>query len=63
MESLLLGLRTRQGIEIELVKHVQGLDSKVRHLEESGLVVIREGKLLPTREGLLYADGLPLLFS
>jgi putative oxygen-independent coproporphyrinogen III oxidase len=63
MECLLLGLRTRQGIEIEMVRHVPGLDSRVKHLEESGLVIVRGGKVVPTREGLLYADGLPLLFS
>jgi putative oxygen-independent coproporphyrinogen III oxidase len=63
LECLLLGFRTTQGIEIGLVRHVPGWDSKVRQLEESGLAIVREGRLLPTQEGLLYADGLPLLFA
>jgi putative oxygen-independent coproporphyrinogen III oxidase len=63
MECLLLGLRTTKGIEIDLVRDVPGLGSRVKHLEDSGLVIIREGRVLPTREGLLYADGLPLLFT
>ena len=63
MESLLLGLRTSKGIEIDLVRHVAGLGSRVKHLEQSGLVTVRGGRVLPTREGLLYADGLPLLFT
>jgi putative oxygen-independent coproporphyrinogen III oxidase len=63
MECLLLGLRTRQGIEIDMVRKLPGLDSRVSQLQESGLVVIREGRIIPTREGFLYADGLPLLFT
>lgn len=63
MESLLLGLRTKKGVEIGLVRHVQGFVSRVKHLEESGLVTIRDGRLLPTLKGFLYADGLPLVFT
>jgi oxygen-independent coproporphyrinogen-3 oxidase len=63
MESLLLGLRTKQGIQIGMLKDVPGLVSKVRHLEESGLVTVGEGRLFPTLEGFLYADGLPLVFT
>jgi putative oxygen-independent coproporphyrinogen III oxidase len=63
LECLLLGLRTWQGVEISLVKHLPGWNPKLRHLEESGLLITREGRVVPTREGFLYADGLPLLFS
>jgi len=63
MECLLLGLRTKQGVEIGMLKDVPGLASRLRHLEESGLLSVREGRLRPTLEGLLYADGLPLVFT
>lgn len=63
MEGLLLGLRTKQGIAVDMLSRVPELGSRVKHLEESGLVIIREGRVLPTREGLLYADGLPLVFT
>lgn len=62
MERLLLGLRTTKGIGIDLVRNVPGWRSRMRHLEQSGLVVVRDGRVLPTREGLLHADGLPLVF-
>jgi len=62
MECLLLGLRTTKGIEIGLIRDVPEWGSRVRQLEESGLVVIREQRVLPTLEGLLHADGLPLVF-
>jgi len=63
MESLLLGFRTMQGIEIDMVREVSGLDSRMCHLLDNGLIVVREGRIIPTREGFLYADGLPLLFT
>ena len=63
MESLLLGFRTRMGVEIKAIGPLKGLDRLLEQLERSGLVVIREGRAAPTREGFLHADGLPLLFS
>lgn len=63
LESLLLGFRTKQGIAVAMLKQVPALDSKLRQLEKSGLVTILGDRMVPTREGFLHADGLPLLFS
>jgi oxygen-independent coproporphyrinogen III oxidase len=62
-ESLLLGFRTTLGVEMDTLRHFQGLDAMLERLQESGLVIIRQGRVVPTREGFLHADGLPLLFS
>jgi putative oxygen-independent coproporphyrinogen III oxidase len=63
MESLVLGFRTKMGIRIETIININALENILKQLEESRLVTIRQGRVVPTREGFLHADGLPLLFS
>jgi len=63
MESLLLGFRTSLGISMNMIKNFDYLETLLKQLQESGLVILRQGSVVPTREGFLHADGLPLLFS
>ena len=63
LESLLLGLRTVDGIDLRNLRHRSQTQKLLEDLEASGLVRLDEGRAMPTREGLLVADGLPLLFS
>lgn len=62
MEHLLLGFRTRLGVEIDRIKHAPELEAILERLQKSGLAIIRKGRVIPTTEGFLHADGLPLLF-
>jgi oxygen-independent coproporphyrinogen-3 oxidase len=62
LESLYLGLRTQQGVDLVLLQSYPGWRAILATLQHSGLVRIVAGRLVPTREGLLVADGLPLLF-
>ena len=62
LESLYLGFRTRDGIDLELVRNQSRRDKILSELQESGLVRVQRGRVLPTREGFLVADSLPLLF-
>ncbi|MDP6178442.1 MAG: radical SAM family heme chaperone HemW [Desulfatiglandales bacterium] len=63
LESLWLGLRTREGIDLSLVRHQSGADKVLAQLQAANLVVISGGRVIPTREGFVVADSLPLLFS
>lgn len=62
LESLWLGLRTREGIDLSLVRHQPGADKILAQLQAANLVEIYGGRVIPTREGFVVADSLPLLF-
>lgn len=63
LECLFLGLRTMHGVDMEILKRVPGLEATLRNLEENGLVNVWGGRVRPTLEGYLLADGLPLVFA
>jgi oxygen-independent coproporphyrinogen-3 oxidase len=63
LESLLLGLRTMDGIETGILGHQPQTEKVLRDLKGAGLVRVEGGRIMPTREGFLVADSLPLLFS
>jgi oxygen-independent coproporphyrinogen-3 oxidase len=63
LEFLMLGLRTANGIDLDNLRHRPQTEKLLKDLEASGLVQVGEGRVSPTREGFLVADGLPHLFS
>ncbi|MBW1795870.1 MAG: coproporphyrinogen III oxidase family protein [Deltaproteobacteria bacterium] len=63
LESLYLGFRTSAGVDLELVRNQPRFDMILSELQESGLVQVHMGRAIPTREGFLVADSLPLLFA
>ena len=63
LESLMLGLRTMEGVELDRLGDRSQSEKALEALKGSGLVRIEEGRVMPTREGFLVADSLPLLFS
>jgi len=66
-EALLLGFRTRKGIDLEEIRRRFGRDLLLEHAEvlegfrREGLVTVAGGVVRPTREGLAVADGLARL--
>jgi len=62
LEILSLGFRTTEGVDQALVYDFPQADRIVKELRDSGLVVFKDEKIIPTREGFLVADSLPLLF-
>jgi oxygen-independent coproporphyrinogen-3 oxidase len=62
IEMICLGLRTRGGVDMRELGHDPGLSSKVNELVESGHVKVFDHRVIPTREGFLVADRLPLYF-
>jgi oxygen-independent coproporphyrinogen-3 oxidase len=61
LEELFLGFRTRNGIDLTLIKAEPQWEKVLENLEKSGLVNIKEGRIIPTRKGFVVADNLPLL--
>ncbi|MDR3567768.1 MAG: radical SAM family heme chaperone HemW [Syntrophobacteraceae bacterium] len=63
LETLDLGLRTEEGVDIGFLEHFSK-DQRVLALwRKSGLVRVSEGRVRPTRKGFLVADSLALMMS
>jgi len=62
IETLSLGLRTSAGIDIGTVSRIPQSDAVLSSLQASGLVKVIDGRIIPTREGFLMADQLPVCF-
>jgi oxygen-independent coproporphyrinogen-3 oxidase len=62
LETLALGFRTSTGIDLKAVKRTPESDAVLSRLQTSGLVKIIGGRVIPSREGFLVADHLPVCF-
>ena len=62
IETLSLGLRTSTGVDLSVVKRTPESDEALSRLQASGLVKIINGRVIPSREGFLVADHLPVCF-
>lgn len=62
LEILSLGLRTREGVGLPLLRTWQGFDKVLSRLESENLVQVFEDRVIPTTEGYAVADSLPILF-
>lgn len=63
LESLYLGLRTKEGVDLNLIRPQPRGDTMLGELQEAGLIKLHHGRAALTREGFLVADRLPLWFS
>ena len=67
LEAMFLGLRTREGIDLEHYRRRYGRDlagekaSTLREWIRSGLVRVRDGRVRPTLAGMAVADSLAAL--
>jgi putative oxygen-independent coproporphyrinogen III oxidase len=61
-EKLMLGFRTDLGVETSLLMERSGWEETLEELLELSMVRIEGGRVIPTVEGFLVADQLPLLF-
>ncbi|MGQ9689525.1 MAG: radical SAM family heme chaperone HemW [Desulfobaccales bacterium] len=60
LEALFLGLRTKDGVNINQVLEVESRKRVLQELVNAGLVELKGNRLLPTRLGFLVADRLSL---
>jgi oxygen-independent coproporphyrinogen III oxidase len=62
LESLALGFRTRHGVDLRHISSVPQSGKILSRMEAAGLVTIVNGRAIPTEEGFLLADHLPVCF-
>lgn len=63
LEELYLGLRTSEGVALAEGAGRPGFEAGLAAALERGLVEVCAGRVVPTLEGFLVADRLPLLFE
>jgi oxygen-independent coproporphyrinogen-3 oxidase len=63
LETILLGFRTREGVEREIFRDRPGTEEALRHLRQAGLVQVVGERVVPTTRGFLMADSLALAFA
>ncbi|HVS00832.1 MAG TPA: radical SAM family heme chaperone HemW [Thermoanaerobaculia bacterium] len=69
LEALMLGLRTRAGVDLTRFRERYGIDLEagnrplIERLEDEGLLARREDRLAPTLAGLAVADSLARAFE
>ena len=61
LETLDLGLRTSDGVDLHALGAGSRRDKALAKLQESGLVRVTNGRIQATRKGFLVADSLPLM--
>lgn len=62
LEALYLGLRTREGVPLDILRQTAGGERFLRKLEKEGLLKVKQDRAVPTLRGFLLADSLPLCF-
>lgn len=63
LEALCLGFRTREGVSLELLGREPRRQAVLAALERNGLVRLTADRAVPTLQGLVVADRLPLMFE
>ena len=54
-EIIMLGLRIREGLDLSLLGNTVDM-ARIQPMEDEGLIVIRDGRVIPTRTGRLLND-------
>jgi oxygen-independent coproporphyrinogen-3 oxidase len=62
LEALYLGVRTRDGVNLDLLQDGQRQEAAIREAVRTGLAEVKEDRLIPTQEGFVVADRLALWF-
>jgi oxygen-independent coproporphyrinogen-3 oxidase len=63
LEALFLGFRTSDGVPVDVLRGIARWEDTARELESEGLTRFVADRLIPTLDGLLVADALPLRFD
>jgi putative oxygen-independent coproporphyrinogen III oxidase len=62
LERLLLGFRTQNGVDVDDIVYQSSDSEMLARLTSSGIIRVEESRALPTLNGYLIADRLPLMF-
>jgi putative oxygen-independent coproporphyrinogen III oxidase len=63
LETLYLGLRTREGVSLATIREQPGADAILATLTQAGLLRVDRDRVIATASGLVVADRLPLVFA
>jgi putative oxygen-independent coproporphyrinogen III oxidase len=63
LETLYLGFRTRDGVALDDLRKYRRWEDTLETLRRESLVRVKDGHAVPTLEGFLVADRLPLAFT
>jgi putative oxygen-independent coproporphyrinogen III oxidase len=63
LESLYLGLRTREGVSLAAIREQPQGETILAELTQAGLVQVDQDRVVATADGLVVADRLPLWFA
>jgi putative oxygen-independent coproporphyrinogen III oxidase len=63
LERVFLGFRTRDGVALSDLRGYRRWEGALEELIRESLVTVSRGRAVPTLEGLLVADRLPLAFT
>ena len=63
LESLYLGFRSLDGVDLELIRRHPRWQVILAELSRAGLVKVAAGRVTATLQGMAVADGLPLRFA
>ncbi len=63
LEKLWLGFRTKEGLDLDTLADLPRRWDTLADMAARGWVVVQEGRAIPTVQGFLLADRLPLLFA
>ena len=62
LESISLGSRTKEGFDLKEIPYNRSSKDMLMRLQTSGLVYIKNNKVIPTKKGFLVADHLACCF-
>jgi oxygen-independent coproporphyrinogen-3 oxidase len=62
LEKLFLGLRTLDGVNLDVAFPEPPSKGRLKDIIKTRLISVRGNSLIPTKQGFLMADRLPLLF-
>jgi coproporphyrinogen III oxidase-like Fe-S oxidoreductase len=59
LETILLGFRTRDGVDCGLLENHEGTKEVLRHLQQAGLVHMVGGRVVPTVRAFSWRTAFP----
>lgn len=62
LEKLFLGLRTCDGVTLDIAFPESPYNELLHNIKKTRLISVQDNRLIPTKKGFLMADRLPLLF-
>jgi oxygen-independent coproporphyrinogen III oxidase len=60
LESVSLGLRTNEGVDMGKISNTKKMRNRISELQNKGFITREDQRIIPTKKGFLVADTMPL---